>query len=229
MSFSTLWPRIAMRLTQLTAQLLDAKKRELAQVKWTEGEANIDTKYSKLARLCCMEAWPTIKEEFPELNDFTLTCKSPDITVSLLNGQKHVVSAKIELKQGKVDVIPGSTIGKLDIDQPVIFCLRNESDKTFTIRYGQYHSCMHESDTDLFQDRTPRPNVNYLKLTDILSSVEYVHKEKGNWIERYAECALNRVKGNNTSWQDDLTAAILRRFVEQTSVEEFTRMKHPLQ
>ena len=229
MPLTNLWPRVAMRLTQRTAQLLQGKGKELAEIKWADGEANTDSGFSRLACLCCVEAWDTIKGEYPEYMDITLQCKSPDITLSFSQGET-AMAAKIELKQGKgKGLIPGSTILSLDINEPVIFCLRNESDNTFRFCYEQYHACMGESDTEMFQNRSPRPYVNFEKMTDILSPVEYVHKEKGDWVEHYAKCALNRIKGNRKSWQDDMVAAILRRFVEDTSVEEFTRMKNPLQ
>ena len=71
------------------------------------------------------------------------------------------VTHKIELKSSKTNVMPGSTIGKLDINQPLIFCNRT----TYEVQCGQYHTAMGDSDIDLFQDRTPRPSLNFTKLS----------------------------------------------------------------
>jgi len=51
--------------------------------------------------------------------------------------------------------MPGSTIKKLDINQPLIYCLRpsSEEDK-YIIKCSQYHTAMGDSKFDLFQDRT---------------------------------------------------------------------------
>ena len=48
----------------------------------------------------------------------------------------------------------GSTIRKLDINQPLIYCLRpNNTEGIYKIRYSQYHSAMGESDLDTFQNQ----------------------------------------------------------------------------
>lgn len=153
---------------------------------------------------------------------------SPDITLRWFRGAQVVGEGKIELKQGKVDIIPGSTIQKLDLNQPVIFCRRSRDSSTFEIRYGQYHSLWEEGEYDLFQDRTPRPHINFRKMAAPHEEVVYEEVEKGNWIPRYAECALNRLTPSvpiTASWQDILTQAILDRYIKTTSVEEFLKRK----
>lgn len=225
---TTLFQKVCMPLTQKTAQILDTKKEELQNVKWTDGESNTDSGFSKLACLCCEEAWNAIKGDFPEVNDLSLRFEIPDINITFMRDGNIIASGKIELKSGKgKGCIPGSTIGNLDINEPVIFCLRNESDNTFEFRYSQYHSCIGESNTDKFQDRTPRPQVNFQNMTEINTSVEYIHKEKGDWVEHYAKCALLRTKAKTpySSWQDYLVAKIIKFFIKETSVEEFARLK----
>lgn len=221
-----LWETVCMPLTQRTAQILATKQKELAEIRWTDGEANTDSGFSKLACGSCEEAWVGVKEEFPEYSHLSLTCSPPDINLRF-TAESIVTSTsgKIELKSGKGTCIPGSTIGSLNINEPVIFCLRNDS-ASFAFRYSQYYTCMGESNTDMFQDRTPRPHVNFQNMADINTPVAYTHKEKTAWVEHYAKCALFRTKTKtHRSWQDTLTATIIRLFIKETSVEEFARLK----
>lgn len=224
-----------MPLTQRIAQILSTKQRELRELKWTDGESNTDSGFSKLGCECSEQAWNDIKGSYPEYKDITLRFNSPDINITISIDSNHIIYVKIELKSGKAEIIPGSTIGKLDINQPTIFCLRKEGpEQTFEIRYSQYHSCIGEKDTDMFQDRTPRPFVNFNKMTCIDTPIEYIEKEKGDWVKHYAECALNRIKKNITSsWQDDLTKNMAKKvvedFIKNTSVEEFAKRKSELQ
>jgi hypothetical protein len=229
-SLDTFWKKICMPLTQRTAQRLHTNQRELMEIKWTEGEANIDTAFSMVGCMCCQEAWNELKEEYPEYKDFSLRFEIPDINVMFLKDDKHIMCGKIELKSSKgIGLIPGSTIGNLDINQPIIFCLRNECERTFEIRYGQYHHCIGESKMDKFQDRTPRPFVNFHKMTTIHCPLEYIQKEKNDWIEHYAKCALFRTKSNELckykSWQDHLTSTIIKLFIKETSIEDFAKLK----
>ena len=115
------------------------------------------------------------------------------------------------MKSCKHHIIPGSTIGKLDINQPLIYCRRpNNINDRYEIRYGQYHTAMGESDIDLFQDRTPRPSLNFKKLSLFNTEIDYSFKQKDDWILHYGKCAVNRVKTNvNCSWQDSLTKSII--------------------
>jgi hypothetical protein len=230
-SMETFWKDICLSLTQRTAQIIERNQVELSNIKWADGEANTDSGFSKLGCSSCEEAWGQIKVDYPNYLELSIKCSSPDITITFLKDSKPVVSSKIELKSGKgKGLIPGSTIGNLDINEPVIFCLRNESSHTFQIRYSQYHNCIGESNTDMFQDRTPRPYVNFQKMTDVNTRVEYKHKEKNDWVEHYALCALFRTKNSKPykSWQDNLTAAIIRNFIKETGIEEFAKLKAEL-
>lgn len=219
---------VYMPLTQRTAQILQKKQIELAKIKWTDGESNTDSEFSRLACDSCEEAWNDIKEGYPDFKDLPLEFQIPDINIILSKDGKPLAVGKIELKSSKGNgIIPGSTIGKLDINQPVIFCLRDESAGTFEFRYSQYHNCIGESNTDTFQDRKPRPHVNFQKMTDINSNHVYIYKEKGNWVEHYAKCALLRTKEHKRykSWQDTLTARIIELFIKETSIEDFAKRK----
>jgi hypothetical protein len=86
---------------------------------------------------------------------------------------------------------------------------------------------MGESDTELFQDRTPRPSINFNKMNN---NQPFVIKDKGSWIEHYSQCAMNRIDNNiNTSWQDHFTKKIqeisIEYFLRNTSIEEFREKK----
>ena len=224
----TLRSDVLLRLTQKTVQILPSKGDLIKVIKWTDGESNTDTGFSQLACTCCEEAWLGLKEAFPMYADLALTCKIPDINLTFSKDGVVVGTAKIELKSSKGLCMPGSTIGKLDINEPVIYCHRKESDGTCEFRYHQYHGCMGESKHDLFQDRTPRPALNFLKMADAGTDLTYVEKEKGQWVQHYAECALARLQSNCKSWQDGLVKSILDSFVRNTSVEAFAEMKAKL-
>jgi len=239
-----LWEKICMPLTQNTAKKLLTKQKELEKIKWTDSEANIDSEFSKLACECCSEAYVEIKKKYIEFTDINIQVKIPDINIIFLKDENIITKGKIELKSGKgKGIIPGSTIGTLDINEPVIFCLRNEKKKTFDIRYDQYHNCIGESKIDMFQDRTPRPKVNFQKMKKIDEDCNYIQKKKNDWINHYAECAIHRINNNleksnnnnnleksNKSWQDDLVEEIkimcIKKFIKETSVEEFIKLKN---
>jgi hypothetical protein len=231
---------IWLALAQKTAQIIAENQEALGQAKWKDGESNTDSDFSKIACRCCMEAWDSVKGSFPDLSHLSLTANSPDVTITLWNGEeklkknKVVAKGKIELKSGKGDSIPGSTILSLDVNQPVIYCKRDEENKVFNIRYGQYHMCMVETDLDRFQDRAPRSPVSYLKMTDVDIPVVYTEKEKGDWVRRYAVCAVNRMalrsseKEKKSSWQDPMVNCIIDEYLRRTSIEEITRRKSGL-
>ena len=224
-----------MPLTQRTAQILQTKQEGLRQIQWSDGEANTDTGFSRLAGACCVEAWNEIKDTHADYKDLALSFRAPDIHLSFSKDSTVVATGKIELKSGKSVLIPGSTIGNLDINEPVIFCLRNQAEPcTFHIRYSQYYSCIGESNTDMFQDRTPRPHVNFQRMFDIHTLVDYAHKEKADWVDHFANSAVFRTKAKKPyrSWQDYLTEKIMKRgvdeFIKGTTVEEFAKRKAEL-
>jgi hypothetical protein len=218
-------------LTQKTAQLVSTKQDELKKVKWTDGESNTDSGFSSLACECCLEAWEIVKKELPELADVQLSTKAPDVSLVFSKGDEVIHNDKIELKSGKTKTIRGSTIASCDINQYVIFCLRNEKKETFEIRYGQYHMLMRLTETDLFQDRSPRPDAVFNNLVDVNTAVIYVKQEKPDWIQHAFDCAFRRIDNKmDSSWQDDFMRRLIqeaeKRFVQRTSIEEFTKLKN---
>jgi len=155
----------------------------------------------------------------------TMTALFPDINcIFSKNGKTiKVPKNKIELKSSKNHVMPGSTIGKLDINQPLIYCYRpKNADNPYEIRYGQYHTAMGESDIDLFQDRTPRPQLNFTKLVPSSQiDIIYSNKKKDVWISHYGKCAVNRLNRNvSYSWQDSLTKSILYEALQNIETME---------
>ena len=127
--------------------------------------------------------------------------------------------------------MPGSTLKNLNINIPLIYCLRPKYEVgNFKIRCSQYYTAMGESNTDLFQDRTPRPWISFEKMEQ---TKEYMEKEKDAWIDHYASCALNRLEVPcQKSWQDDMVIVlkekIIKDFIKSTSIESIKKMKDEL-
>jgi hypothetical protein len=221
-------------LTQKTAQLISSNQEQLKKVKWTDGESNTDSGFSSLACESCLEAWETVKNELSDVSEIVgleLTTKGPDVTLVFSKGNEVIHNDKIELKSGKAKQIPGSTISSCDINQYVIFCLRNDKKESFEIRYGQYHMLIKAGATDLFQDRSPRPAAVFNNLADVNTAVTYVEQEKADWVQHALDCAFRRIDNKmDSSWQDDFMRRLIQeaeeRFVERTSLAEFTRLKY---
>jgi hypothetical protein len=127
--------------------------------------------------------------------------------------------------------MPGSTIRNLDINQPLIYCLRpNDPKGTYKVRCSQYHQGMAQHKYDLFQDRTPRPILNF----EAMVKAPYVQKEKDCWVNHYATSAIQRLdKACKHSWQDDIIQKIkeliLNEFIQTTSIESFKQLKESIQ
>ena len=216
-----------------TTKLLKGQQKALRKIKWTHGESNIDTEYCELACNCCKMAWCMIKQKYPKYTDVKIVCSIPDINIVFVypNGEKE--NKKIELKSSKSLKMPGSTIGKLDINQPLIYCLRSsQNSDVFEVRCSQYHNAMWESKTDLFQDRTPRPFINFEKMKDPDNVLPFENKSKKYWIEHYAKCAINRISGailHRSSWQNEMIKIIKRNIIEdyirKTPIEQIKKHK----
>ncbi|NJL89754.1 MAG: hypothetical protein HC916_08125 [Coleofasciculaceae cyanobacterium SM2_1_6] len=194
-------------LVQQTTQLLEAASDQLSQIQWTDSEANTDSGFSKLA---CQK----FEEAFHQsdcLNIRLLETKTPDIQIIFIDDQDSQFRKKIELKSCKnsksrvAGIIPGSTISKLDLNTWVIFCRRSLNNSKFEFRYGRYYLGITLGETDLFQDRSPRPRLSWDKYqrTDEIPKVELIVKDK-EWVKRYARAAINRIFRGSKSWQDDL-------------------------
>jgi hypothetical protein len=217
--------KLLLEIAAETTSKLTTKQEQLKQCKWTDGESNTDTDYSELACKCAEEAWICVKQHYPLLKLITMTALIPDINCTFSKNGKtiKVPKNKIELKSSKNRVMPGSTIGKLDINQPLIYCHRpKNADNPYEIRYGQYHTAMGESDIDLFQDRTPRPQLNFTKLfPSSQMEIIYSNKKKDAWILHYGKCAVNRLNHSvSYSWQDSLTKSILYEALQNIETME---------
>ena len=205
---------------------LNERQEQLRHIKWQDGESNTDTEFSELAGKCAEEAWLDIKPQYPPLSTITMTASIPDIncTFSINDTIIKVPKNKIELKSSKSHIMPGSTIGKLDINQPLIYCKRpTNADGPYDIRCGQYHTAMGESDLDLFQDRTPRPQINFTKLFPSIqmAQITYHEKKKDDWTSHYGKCAVNRLqKKVKPSWQDTLTKSIVYEAIKNIKTME---------
>jgi hypothetical protein len=218
--------KLLLEIAAETTSKLTKKQEQLQQCKWTDGESNTDTEFSELACKCAEEAWICVKQHYPLLNMITMTALIPDINCTFSKNGKtiEVPKNKIELKSSKSLQLPGSTIRNVDINQPLIYCYRpKNADNPYEIRYGQYHNGMvPKSDTALFQDRTPRPPIQFNKLfPSTQMEVIYSVKKKDDWIPHYGKCAVNRLNRNvSYSWQDSLTKSILYEALQNIETME---------
>ena len=222
---------LLLELAAKTTSNLSEKQEQLQGCKWTDGESNTDTDFSQLAGKCCEEAWTYVIQQHPLLEGITMTASIPDIHCTFSKNGTTIdgLKNKIELKSSKVPIMPGSTLGKLDINQPVIYCRRPKKvDDLYEIRWGQYSMAMGESDIDLFQDRTPRPQLNFTKLfPSSHKEIIYSHKNKDEWVSHYGKCAVNRLTHPvSYSWQDALTKSIIHEALKNiTTMEELDQLR----
>ena len=220
-----------------TTKKLNALQDKLKSITWSNGEANIDTEYSELACDCCIMAWETIKKQYPEYSKIDISCVKPDINITFTYSDGRKSKDKIELKSSKNKKMPGSTISKLDINQPMIYCLRPSiTSEPYKLRCSQYYSAMGESEIDLFQDRTPRPFINFDKMNEVDNNIPFVSKDKNDWVEHYANCGLKRIEETTIcqkSWQDDMIRIMKKKIIEDyvrnTSEQQFQIDKKYLQ
>jgi hypothetical protein len=205
------------QLAQQTTKILVAKQDTLKKIEWVRGEANLDYEFSLVACESCEEAWSQINDSYP---DVTLECNRPDIQLTFTIPDGATIEKKIELKSSTSRSLPGSTIKMIDINQPLIYCLRPSGGRTqYKNRCYVYHDSMETGHYDLFQDRTPRPRVSFDRMN---SRKKYKEKAKGEWVERYAKCAINRLSAEQppptSSWQDGLVEAIIDEYLRNTDI-----------
>jgi len=212
-----------------TTKLISGMQDTLRGIIWNDGEANIDTEYSDLACKCCMAAWGTIQERYPQYNQTAISCVKPDINITFTYPEGTTLKEKIELKSSKSKKMPGSTIQKLDINQSLIYCLRPSVPlELYKFRCSQYYSAMGGTETDLFQDRTPRPVINFDIMRGVDDIAPFSEKDKGDWVRHYAKCGLHRIDGSTVcrpSWQDDMVKIMKEKIIEDyiscTSEQQF--------
>ena len=221
-----------------TTKILNERQDKLKSIKWTNGEANLDTEYSKLACDCCIMAWDTtMKIKYTEYSEIDIICIIPDINITFTYSDGRKTKYKIELKSSKSKKMPASTIKKLDINQTLIYCLRpSTNSESYKLKCSQYHSAMGDSDIDLFQDRTPRPFINFEKMNEMNNTLPFESIGNDCWINHYAKCALNRINESiscQKSWQDDMIKIIKKQIIEDyvrnTLEEQFQKDKIYLQ
>jgi hypothetical protein len=87
-----------------TTKKLNERQEELERIVWKDGEANLDTEYSKLACECCKIVWYEMKRKYPEYSEIEIICEIPDINITFIypSGKKK---QKIELKSSKSKLI----------------------------------------------------------------------------------------------------------------------------
>ena len=224
-----------------TTKKINERQDKLKSITWNDGESNLDTEYSKLSCECCILAWDEMKRKYQEYSEIEIICEIPDINITFIYPSGIKTKQKIELKSSKSKKMPGSTIKKLDINQTLIYCLRPSiASDPYIVRCSQYHNAMGESDTYLFQDRTPRPFINFEKMSVADNIVPFITKDKDDWIEHYAKCALKRIEEHTMcqkSWQDDMIKIVKQEsikiffddYVGNTSEEQFQIDKLSLQ
>ena len=218
-----------------TRVLNTTKQYELSCIRWTDGESNLDGDFSRLVCKTCEQTWHHLIEndENSEHKNVKIKCLPPDVNITFTRtkGDKEEIRrAKIELKSSKNKTMPGSTIRNLDINQPLIYCLRS-TENEYVLRCSQYHIALGQSDTDLFQDRTPRPAINFNKME---TTHEFKEIDKLAWIDHYANCAVNRLNNDSCtdSWQDRMVEQIKNKvindFIQTTSIMNFCKLKQSL-
>lgn len=223
----TINSKVLYDLAKNTSKIIESNQIGLQQCKWSDGESNTDTDYSTIACESCVIAWESMKIDNESFQFIELNATLPDINCTFNYGNEKI-NKKIELKSSKSTKMPGSTIKKLDINIPLIYCLRpNNNTAPYKIKCSLYHEAMGESKYDLFQDRTPRPILNF----DKMDSAVFVEKEKNAWIQHYSNCAIHRCNDftDDLSWQDTLVKNLKKQFIDEfinnTTIEEFEKMK----
>jgi len=210
-------------IAKRTADLLCNDQAGLKSCKWQDNESNPDTDFSNLSRDKCTKALQEIMSTLKK--EIKIQIETPDLLITF----NDVYKRRIELKSTKSSngKMPGSTIGKKDWNEWVIFCHRSDNlNDFFEIRYGRYYEGLKPSDYELFQDRTPRPSLNFNQFhkpeySELIPKIE----KQEDFYKNYATCAINRVLGTppNKSWQDDLVKEIIK--IVKNNPEDFNQIE----
>lgn len=212
-----------------TAEIAETKQDLLRLINWKNGESNLDYEFSLFMITCCYEAFDILKEKY--FDGVHLKLNPPDILCEFKNNNNNEISkVKIELKTSISDKMPGSTIMKTDINMPFIFCKKPKDlqNGLYELRCTQYHDAIVCNDNALFLDRTPRPIISFAKMPKLYDYQPiYVEKEKYDVADHFANCAINRMNTTkyNKSFQDDLIKKLLEKFIKNTSINDFIKMK----
>lgn len=200
-------------LVKQTCQKLNKNKKELKNLNWHSGESNTDLDFSNLSRSYCEQSF----NEFKESKQIELEISIPDLNLTFKDSKNKNYKTKIELKSTKSvnGKIPGSTVMNLDPNVWTIMCYRSDNNKT-EVRYGRYYLGMDISEDEKFQDRSPRPSLNFFKFQKYTEdpNMKKVTKDESFW-KKYATSAIRRVlKPTNHSWQDDLIKEIIKEVLK---------------
>ena len=201
--------KVLPNLTQETCKLLNAKKTELSKLSWQSGESNTDTDFSNLSKECCEIAFKNINK----INKLKLQIDIPDLKLKFIY-KKRIIRKKIELKSTKSinSKIPGSMIKSLNPNIWTIMCCRADNKNKIEVRYGRYFIGMEISEYEKFQDRSPRPSLNFNKFQKYNEKPKTTTTSisKSFWKD-YAKSAIKRVLNpQQYSWQDDLVKEIIK-------------------
>ena len=197
------------RLCWETCKKLDSANDELLNISWHSGESNTDIPFSNLAKKYCLISFSEINKD----QKLKIEIGVPDLNIKFKHNNK-TYEKKIELKSSKnTNSIPGSMIRSLDPNIWTIFCFRDEINKKFEVRYGRYFKGLQPSKFEKFQDRSPRPSLNFknFQKSSEKPDIEEIDDFTDNFWKHYANCAINRVlEPQSHSWQDDMVKEIIR-------------------
>ena len=206
-------------LTRETCLILNDNHKKLEQLTWSEGENNKDVPFSELAKECCLEAFLKINK----VKNLKLSIDIPDLKLNF-EINKKTIRKKIELKSTLKGIIPGSARSKFDPNIWTIFC--NRGGGKFDLRYGRYFLGMKLSEHETFQDRSPRPKLNfnfYQKCNELPKTDKLKDDMNNEFWKAYAKSAINRIiNPKNHSWQDDLVKEIIREVLKNP--KKFTKI-----
>ena len=206
-------------LTWETCKILEKNQKKLKLLTWSEGENNKDVPFSKLAKECCFEAFLKINK----IDNLKLNIDIPDLKLNF-EFDKNIIKKKIELKSTLKGIIPGSARSKFDPNIWTIFC--NRGNDKFELRYGRYFLGMKLSEHETFQDRSPRPklNFNFYQKCDESPKVDRLKDNiNDEFWKAYAQSAINRILNpKNHSWQDDLVKEIIKEVLKNP--KKFTKI-----
>ena len=104
----------------------------------------------------------------------------------------------------------------LDPNMWTIICRRDIPNDDIEVRYGRYYLGMNVSSHEKFQDRSPRPTLNFFQFQDQTEQpiMEKTTLSSSFW-KTYANSAITRIlEPQNHSWQDDLVKEIIRIVLE---------------
>ena len=103
-------------------------------------------------------------------------------------------------------------IKSLDPNIWTIMCCRADLRDKIEVRYGRYFIGMEISVYEKFQDRSPRPSLNFNKFQKYNEKpkIALTTMSKSFWKD-YAKSAIKRVlEPQQYSWQDDLVKEIIK-------------------